>query len=164
MQRQPRHRHQEVAKNPHPAPTAPPSPAQERVGGIKKAPDLPGLLLNSVHRNPHACGCGSRPPPASGRGRGLPAFGTAEERGVDGSITDSRFGFLPFRRSLISSPVNVSNSSRPDPDLADRLHQRIRAAVLDGTLSESRIEQSYRRIMALKAELTAPVAKAASAH
>lgn len=60
--------------------------------------------------------------------------------------------------------ILVSNSSRPDPDLADRLHQRIRAAVLDGTLSESRIEQSYRRIMALKAELTAPVAKAASAH
>jgi len=35
----------------------------------------------------------------SGRGRGLPAGGTAEARGVVGSSTDSRFGFLPFSRS-----------------------------------------------------------------
>src|SRR5262249_34838168 len=58
----------------------------------------------------HACGCGSRPP-GSGRGRGLPAGGTAEPRGVVGSMTDSRDGRLPASRSLISSPVSVSNSS-----------------------------------------------------
>ena len=51
-------------------------------------------------RHPDAGGC-------------LPAGGTADERGCCGSITDSRFGFLPTSRSLISSPVSVSNSSRP---------------------------------------------------
>ncbi len=50
---------------------------------------------------------------ASGRGRGLPDGGTAEERGPVGSITDSRTGRLPWSKSLISSPVSVSNSSRP---------------------------------------------------
>src|SRR5689334_11150181 len=64
-------------------------------------------------RQAYACGCGSRPGSGSGRGRGLPAGGTAEARGVVGSSTDSRFGFLPLMRSLISSPVSVSNSSRP---------------------------------------------------
>jgi FAD/FMN-containing dehydrogenase len=48
---------------------------------------------------PYACGCGSRPASGSGRGRGLPAGGTAEVRGVDGSSTDSRLGLLPFSRS-----------------------------------------------------------------
>jgi hypothetical protein len=43
----------------------------------------------------------------------LPAGGTAEVRGVEGSSTDSRFGFLPLSRSPISSPDSVSNSSRP---------------------------------------------------
>src|SRR4030081_2958115 len=62
---------------------------------------------------PQACGCGSSPGSASGRGRGLPAGGTAEARGVVGSSTDSRFGFLPLSRSMISSPDSVSNSSRP---------------------------------------------------
>src|SRR4029077_20646119 len=39
------------------------------------------------------CGCGATLPDGdSGRGRGLPAAGTAEERGVVGSITDSRTG------------------------------------------------------------------------
>ena len=47
----------------------------------------------------HACGCGSRPASGSGRGRGLPAGGTAEARGVVGSSTNSRFGFLPLSRS-----------------------------------------------------------------
>ena len=51
-------------------------------------------------------------PPGSGRGRFL-VLGTADERGPAGSMIDSRFGFLPFRRSVISSPVSVSNSSRP---------------------------------------------------
>ena len=41
------------------------------------------------------------------------AGGTADERGPAGSITDSRVGRLPLSRSLISSPVRVSNSSRP---------------------------------------------------
>src|ERR1700716_3533915 len=63
-------------------------------------------------RRDYDCGCGSRPP-VSGRGRGLPAGGTAEPRGVAGSITDSRVGRLPVSRSLISSPLSVSNSSRP---------------------------------------------------
>src|SRR5713226_9440650 len=62
---------------------------------------------------PQACGCGSSPASGSGRGRGLPAGGTAEVRGVVGSSTDSRFGFLPLSRSMISSPVRVSYSSRP---------------------------------------------------
>ena len=62
----------------------------------------------------HACGCGyRRRARRAGGGRGLPAVGTAEPRGVVGSITDSRLGRLPSIRSLISSPVNVSNSSRP---------------------------------------------------
>src|SRR5215469_1271934 len=64
---------------------------------------------------PYACGCGSIGP-VSGRGRlrPAPAVGTVDARGVDGgSITDSRFGRLPKSRSLISSPVSVSNSSRP---------------------------------------------------
>lgn len=50
--------------------------------------------------------------------------------------------------------ILVSNSSRPDPDLADRLHQRIRAAIRDGTLSRARIEQAYGRIKALKQHLS----------
>jgi len=61
----------------------------------------------------YACGCGSRPASGSGRGRDLPAGGTAEARGVVGSSTDSRFGFLPLSKSRISSPESVSNSSRP---------------------------------------------------
>src|ERR1700694_5507887 len=51
------------------------------------------------YKSDHACGCGSSPGSASGRGRGLPAGGTAEVRGVVGSSTDSRFGFLPLSRS-----------------------------------------------------------------
>jgi hypothetical protein len=47
----------------------------------------------------YACGWGSRPGSGSGRGRGLPAGGTAEARGVLGSSTDSRLGFLPLSRS-----------------------------------------------------------------
>src|SRR5262245_4744911 len=47
-----------------------------------------------------ACGCGSRPP-VSGRGRGLPAGGTAETRGVGGSIKGSRGGRLPERHVLV---------------------------------------------------------------
>ena len=35
----------------------------------------------------------------SGRRRGLPVGGTAEVRGVVGSSTDSRFGFLPLSKS-----------------------------------------------------------------
>ena len=68
------------------------------------------------------CGCGATSPVggASGRGRGLPAGGTADERGVAGSITDSRTGRLPSSRSLISSPVSVSNSSSPWPASRDR--------------------------------------------
>ena len=64
-------------------------------------------------RSRQACGCGSRPGSGSGRGRVLPAGGTADVRGVAGSSTDSRFGFLPLSRSVISSPVKVSNSSKP---------------------------------------------------
>ncbi len=60
--------------------------------------------------------------------------------------------------------ILVSNTSRPDPNLADRLHQRIRAAIRDGTLSKARIEQSYRRIVTLKDGLVAGVATAASSH
>src|SRR5258707_4426400 len=44
---------------------------------------------NRDDSGPYACGCGSRPP-VSGRGRGLPAGGTAEPRGVAGSMMDSR--------------------------------------------------------------------------
>jgi len=61
----------------------------------------------------HPCGCGAISPAGGGAERGLPAGGTAEERGPAGSITLSRTGRLPASRSLISSPVSVSNSIRP---------------------------------------------------
>jgi beta-N-acetylhexosaminidase len=46
--------------------------------------------------------------------------------------------------------ILVSNTSRPDADLPDRLLTRIRAAVLDGTIPRRRIEEAYGRIVALK--------------
>jgi hypothetical protein len=49
----------------------------------------------------YPCGCGATSPVGGGAERGLPAGGTAEERGVVGSITDSRTGRLPSIRSLI---------------------------------------------------------------
>src|SRR6478609_8058877 len=81
---------------------------------------------------PQDCGCGSIGPVPSGRGRLLPAGGTADERGVCGSITDSRVGFLPSSRSLISSPDSVSNSSRPlaSTSRSARLASRMRRASL----------------------------------
>src|SRR5262245_64636845 len=42
----------------------------------------PGFVSGST-LDDHACGCGSRPASGSGRGRGLPAGGTAEVRGPD---------------------------------------------------------------------------------
>lgn len=54
--------------------------------------------------------------------------------------------------------ILVSNTSRPDPELAEKLAARIRAAVREGTLPRARIEAAYRRIAALKASLAAPVA------
>src|SRR5690606_256504 len=61
-------------------------------------------------------GWGSIPPSGSGpflRRLPAPAFGTAEPRLVGVSSPMSREGFLPARRSLISSPLSVSYSSRP---------------------------------------------------
>jgi beta-N-acetylhexosaminidase len=49
--------------------------------------------------------------------------------------------------------VLLSNTSRPDPDLPERLLARIRAAVNDGTVPRRRIEEAYRRIAALKVKL-----------
>ena len=60
-----------------------------------------------------ACGCGSIGPSGCGRLRPEPAVGTVVLRGVVGSIIDSRFGRLPMIKSLISSPLKVSNSSSP---------------------------------------------------
>src|SRR6202048_82281 len=68
--------------------------------------DKPGHDELIALRGIYACGCGSSPP-GPGRGRGRPAGGTAEPRGVVGSITDSREGRRPASRSLISSPVKV---------------------------------------------------------
>jgi beta-N-acetylhexosaminidase len=55
--------------------------------------------------------------------------------------------------------VLLSNTSRPDSALPERLIARIRAAILDGTIPQRRIEEAYQRIVALKRKLgvAAPV-------
>ena len=70
------------------------------VGRGTKKRGVAAAFFNSNCRTAYACGCGSSPASGSGRGRGLPAGGTAEARGVVGSITDSRFGCLPFEQVL----------------------------------------------------------------
>ena len=96
------------------------SGAAGRVGATPRIFDVRGRRSVTIdwgakrsHR-PHACGCGSIGP-ASGRGRlrPAPAVGTAEARGPGGSMVVSRLGRLPISRSLISSPLRVSNSSKP---------------------------------------------------
>jgi beta-N-acetylhexosaminidase len=49
--------------------------------------------------------------------------------------------------------VLFSNITREDPALGEKLHQIVADAVADGRISRARIEQAYRRIMALKARL-----------
>lgn len=49
--------------------------------------------------------------------------------------------------------ILVSNTSRPDPNLPERLIARIRGAILDGTIPRQRIEQAFARIQYLKSEL-----------
>lgn len=53
--------------------------------------------------------------------------------------------------------ILVSNTSRPDPYLAERLTAGIRRAVDDGTIPRRRIEEAFLRIKAMKEKL-APVA------
>ena len=46
--------------------------------------------------------------------------------------------------------ILISNTSRPDPSLPERLIASIRSAVLDGTIPRRRIEEAFQRIKALK--------------
>ncbi len=50
--------------------------------------------------------------------------------------------------------ILVSNTSRPDPGLPERLLASIRGAVLDGTIPRRRIEEAFARITKLKSRLT----------
>ena len=51
------------------------------------------VFVESLNQPDYPTGCGSMPPaPELGRGRGFPAVGTAEPRGVVGSITDFALG------------------------------------------------------------------------
>jgi beta-N-acetylhexosaminidase len=49
--------------------------------------------------------------------------------------------------------VLFSNITSEDPALGEKLHKIVADAVADGRIPRSRIEQSYRRIMALKQRL-----------
>lgn len=60
--------------------------------------------------------------------------------------------------------ILVSNTSRPDPELAERLHASIRRAVRDGVLTRARIEEAYHRIKLLKASLVATPAGPSRSH
>jgi beta-N-acetylhexosaminidase len=88
-----------------------------------------------------------------------------ERLGFDGVIiTDDMLmgaiaNYYDFARSLEAAIdagadiLAIANNSIYDPDIADKAHRAVRSAVEAGRISESRIDESYRRIAALKARL-----------
>ncbi len=86
-----------------------------------------------------------------------------EEMGFDGVVfsDDMQMGAIAdnygFEDAVVGTVaagvdvVTVGNNLKYEPDVAARIIDLLAAAVADGRLSEQRIDDSYRRIMALKA-------------
>jgi beta-N-acetylhexosaminidase len=71
-----------------------------------------------------------------------------------GAIADN-YGFEDAIVATVDAGVDiiaVGNNLQYDPDVAARIIDILAAAVADGRLTEARIDESYRRIMALKAK------------
>ena len=69
------------------------------------------------------------------------------------AIADN-YGFAEAVVGTVAAGVDVvvvGNNLSYEPDVAARIIDLLAAAVADGRLSEARIDESYRRIMALKA-------------
>ncbi|MCB0069668.1 MAG: hypothetical protein KDD77_21040, partial [Caldilineaceae bacterium] len=65
------------------------------------------------------------------------------------------YGFAEAVVGTVAAGVDVvvvGNNLAYEPDVAARIIDLLAAAVADGRLSEARIDESYRRIMALKAK------------
>lgn len=87
-----------------------------------------------------------------------------EELGFDGVVfsDDMQMGAIAdnygFEEAVVGTVaagvdvVTVGNNLEYDPDVAARIVDILAAAVADGRLSEERIDESYRRILALKAK------------
>jgi beta-N-acetylhexosaminidase len=87
-----------------------------------------------------------------------------EELGFDGVVfsDDMQMGAIAdnygFEEAVVGTVaagvdvVTVGNNLEYDPDVAARIIDILAAAVADGRLSEERIDESYRRILALKAK------------